>query len=51
MNLYGFGTGKTCEAKDANDICSLIRNMIGFDDSIIQYGGSVKPNNIDEIMY
>ena len=24
--------------------------LIGFDDVIIQYGGSVKPNNIDEIM-
>jgi len=28
----------------------LIRKLIGFDDVIIQYGGSVKPNNIDEIM-
>ena len=24
--------------------------MSGFEDVIIQYGGSVKPNNIDEIM-
>ena len=48
--IWAIGTGKTCEAKDANKICSLIRKLIGFDDVIIQYGGSVKPNNIDEIM-
>jgi len=48
--IWAIGTGRTCEAKDANSICSLIRNLIGFDDVIIQYGGSVKPSNIDEIM-
>ena len=41
---------QTCEARDANKICSLIRKLIGFEDLIIQYGGSVKPSNIDEIM-
>ena len=45
-----FRSGKTCEAQDANEICSLIRKLIGHNDVIIQYGGSVKPNNIDEIM-
>ena len=48
--IWAIGTGKTCEASDANKICSLIRNLIGFNDIIIQYGGSVKPSNIDEIM-
>ena len=48
--IWAIGTGKTCEASDANKICSLIRRLIGFNDVIIQYGGSVKPNNIDEIM-
>ncbi len=48
--IWAIGTGKTCESKEANKICSLIRNLIGFDNVIIQYGGSVKPNNIDEIM-
>jgi len=48
--IWAIGTGKTCEAEDANKICSLIRNLIGFKDVIIQYGGSVKPSNIDEIM-
>ena len=48
--IWAIGTGKTCEALDANKICALIRKLIGFKDVIIQYGGSVKPNNIDEIM-
>ena len=48
--IWAIGTGKTCEASEANKICALIRNLIGFNDVIIQYGGSVKPNNIDEIM-
>ena len=48
--IWAIGTGKTCEASDANKICALIRKLIGFNDVIIQYGGSVKPNNIDEIM-
>ena len=48
--IWAIGTGKTCEAADANKICTLIRKLIGFNDVIIQYGGSVKPNNIDEIM-
>ena len=48
--IWAIGTGKTCEAIDANKICSLIRKLIGFNEVIIQYGGSVKPSNIDEIM-
>ena len=48
--IWAIGTGKTCEASEANKICKLIRKLIGFDDVVIQYGGSVKPNNIDEIM-
>ena len=48
--IWAIGTGKTCESKEANRICSLIRKWIGFEDVIIQYGGSVKANNIDEIM-
>ena len=48
--IWAIGTGKTCEAIDANKICALIRKLIGFNDLIIQYGGSVKPDNIDEIM-
>ena len=48
--IWAIGTGKTCEALEANKICSIIRKLIGNEEVIIQYGGSVKPNNIDEIM-
>ena len=48
--IWAIGTGKTCEANEANRICGLIRQWIGYEDVIIQYGGSVKSNNIDEIM-
>ena len=48
--IWAIGTGKTCAASEANKICALVRKLIGFNDIIIQYGGSVKPNNIDEIM-
>ena len=48
--IWAIGTGKTCEAFEANKICSIIRKLIGNEEVIIQYGGSVKPNNIDEIM-
>jgi len=48
--IWAIGTGKTCEANEANRICGLIRQWAGFNDLLIQYGGSVKPGNIDEIM-
>ena len=48
--IWAIGTGKTCEAGEANRICGLIRKWVGSDQLIIQYGGSVKPTNIDEIM-
>ena len=48
--IWAIGTGKTCEAIEANRICGLIRSWVGAVDLIIQYGGSVKPNNIDELM-
>tara|TARA_Y100001968_G_scaffold106079_3_gene95961 strand:+ start:1689 stop:2387 length:699 start_codon:yes stop_codon:yes gene_type:complete len=48
--IWAIGTGKTCESKEANRICSLIRSWSGSPELIIQYGGSVKPTNIDEIM-
>ena len=51
MNQYGLLVlVKLVKLSDANKICSLIRKLIGFNDVIIQYGGSVKPSNIDEIM-
>ncbi|HGY5554352.1 MAG TPA: triose-phosphate isomerase, partial [Prochlorococcus sp.] len=48
--IWAIGTGKTCQAKEANRICGLIRGWVGSSDLIIQYGGSVKPGNIDELM-
>ena len=48
--IWAIGTGKTCESKEADRICGLIRSWSGSDQLIIQYGGSVKPSNIDEIM-
>ncbi len=48
--IWAIGTGKTCAAEEANRICSLIRGWVDSDDLIIQYGGSVKPENIDELM-
>ncbi|HRD41504.1 MAG TPA: triose-phosphate isomerase [Prochlorococcaceae cyanobacterium AMR_MDS_5431] len=48
--IWAIGTGKTCASAEANRICGLIRAWVGASDVIIQYGGSVKPDNIDEIM-
>ncbi len=48
--IWAIGTGKTCESKEANRICGLIRKWVGTSDLIVQYGGSVKPSNIDELM-
>ena len=48
--IWAIGTGKTCEASEANRICGLIRSWVGSMDLVIQYGGSVKPANIDELM-
>lgn len=48
--IWAIGTGDTCEATEANRVIGLIRNQLSNPDVSIQYGGSVKPNNIDEIM-
>tara|TARA_Y100001968_G_C19437602_1_gene760655 strand:+ start:2314 stop:3051 length:738 start_codon:yes stop_codon:yes gene_type:complete len=48
--IWAIGTGKTCAANEANRICSLIRKWVNSEELIIQYGGSVKADNIDEIM-
>ncbi|HEU4963483.1 MAG TPA: triose-phosphate isomerase [Bacilli bacterium] len=56
--IWAIGTGMTATAQDANDVCAHIRqvvsDMYGKDkgDLIrIQYGGSVKPDNVVELMY
>ncbi len=48
--IWAIGTGDTCEAKEANRVIGLIRSRLTNPDTPIQYGGSVKPDNIDEIM-
>ncbi len=48
--IWAIGTGDTCEASEANRVIGLIRSQLKVPDVPIQYGGSVKPNNIDEIM-
>ena len=54
--IWAIGTGKTATAKQANDVISYIREVIASlygelaNQVRIQYGGSVKPSNIVEIM-
>ncbi|MFP4375499.1 MAG: triose-phosphate isomerase, partial [Spirochaetales bacterium] len=55
--VWAIGTGKTATPKDANDVHAFIRSWIkntysegAADEMIIQYGGSVKPNNVKELM-
>lgn len=48
--IWAIGTGDTCEASEANRVIGVIRKQLKNPDVPIQYGGSVKPNNIDEIM-
>ena len=55
--IWAIGTGKTATAEDANEVCGAIRATIGelYDEEVadairIQYGGSVKPENIEELL-
>ncbi len=48
--IWAIGTGETCAATEANRVIGLIRSQLLSPDVSIQYGGSVKPDNIDEIM-
>ena len=54
--IWAIGTGKTATAKQANDVISYIREVIASlygelaNQVRIQYGGSVKPSNVVEIM-
>ncbi|MGK7919865.1 MAG: triose-phosphate isomerase [Trichodesmium sp.] len=48
--IWAIGTGDTCEAIEANRVIGLIRSKLTNPNVTIQYGGSVKPNNVDEIM-
>ena len=48
--IWAIGTGDTCESIEANRVIGVIRQQLKNKNVSIQYGGSVKPNNIDEIM-
>jgi triosephosphate isomerase (TIM) len=48
--IWAIGTGETCEVTEACRVIGLIRAQLTNSDVTIQYGGSVKPSNIAEIM-
>ncbi len=48
--IWAIGTGETCEVVEANRVIKGIRSQLPNPHVTIQYGGSVKPNNIDDIM-
>ncbi len=48
--IWAIGTGETCAPEEANRVVGLIRQELDNAHMVIQYGGSVKSGNIDEIM-
>lgn len=55
--VWAIGTGKTASNEDANEVCAHIRNVVKSltneataEAVVIQYGGSVKPSNVDELL-
>ncbi len=55
--IWAIGTGRTSSAEDANDVIAYIREVLAelygpevSEEIRIQYGGSVKPENVSEIM-
>lgn len=54
--VWAIGTGKTCDATEANRVCGMIRTHLAkmFDDEVAQeirilYGGSVRSANSEEL--
>src|SRR5690625_599641 len=55
--IWAIGTGKTASSEDANKVCTHIRHVVkeqfsetAAEEVVIQYGGSVKPANIKELL-
>lgn len=54
--VWAIGAGKTATSEDANDVIAYIREVVAnlygelANEVRIQYGGSVKPSNVAEIM-
>jgi triosephosphate isomerase len=50
--VWAIGTGKVCEAPEANRVCGVIRKLLGQAgaQTRVLYGGSVKPDNTQGLM-
>lgn len=55
--IWAIGTGKSATSDDVNEMCAHVRKTVAkvvsqdvADATRIQYGGSVKPNNVKEYM-
>lgn len=55
--IWAIGTGRTATPKQANEMCGTIRSAVEklygseiSEETVIQYGGSVKPDNASELM-
>jgi len=55
--VWAIGTGRACDAAEANRVCGLIRSVVGrmFTDETaaalrVQYGGSMSPDNAHELI-
>ena len=55
--IWAIGTGKTASSDDDNEVCAHVRETVksiagdqAAEKIVIQYGGSVKPANIEELL-
>ena len=55
--IWAIGTGKTASPQDANEACAFVRSIVASifnaavaEETIILYGGSMKPANVDELI-
>lgn len=55
--IWAIGTGKTASSEEANEVCAHIRSVVRrltsndvAEKVTIQYGGSVSPDNIEELL-
>ncbi len=48
--IWAIGTGKVCDAAEANRVIGLIRQTVGVAETRILYGGSMKPDNVEGLM-
>lgn len=55
--IWAIGTGKTASSEDANEVCAHVRKVISelyseevANKLVVQYGGSVNPDNVDELL-